>query len=41
MTTDGDTQVRVAALKLLAEKKHPQSADKLQHALSDYEFPFV
>ncbi len=39
MTTDGDTLVRVAALKLLAEKKHPQTLDKLQHALSDYELP--
>jgi HEAT repeat protein len=38
LTSDADAQVRIAALKLLALRKHPQTEDKIHRALSDTEF---
>ncbi len=39
LATDGDSQVRIAALKLVVARKHPQAGDKVLRALSDYELP--
>ena len=37
LSTDADSQVRIAALRLLAAKKHPQATEKVLRGLADYE----
>jgi HEAT repeat protein len=37
LASDGDSQVRIAALKLVVARKHEQAEEKLLRALSDYE----
>ncbi|HEY2883146.1 MAG TPA: HEAT repeat domain-containing protein [Pirellulales bacterium] len=39
LTTDADSLVRIAALRLLVARHHPQAADKTMRAVSDYNMP--